>query len=672
MSILFEPVRIGGLTLRNRIFVAPHTTNFAGDNDISTRYVDYLRTKARGGAGLVFTEAVRVHPSSLRRFGIGGYDDPRRAGFEKLAEAVHDEGSRLFAQVMHTGRHDGSAWTGLWAPSAIPWAAGAEVPHAMTKAEIQLVIAAFRQTVQLVTEAGFDGAEIHLGHGHLLQQFLSPTTNGRTDEYGGSHENRLRLAREVLSAVHEVTGKPLGLRISADEMVPGGIGPDYAADIVAELAAEFPVAFLHVSHSAYTDQHSLSTQMADMSYGSAPFRQYPRLFKERFPELPVLAICRVDNIETATDLVTSGCADLVGMARAHIADPEISRKASEGRADEIRSCIACNQACAGHLERNLPIRCVVNPEAGMEREWQQVPAPAEARRVLVVGAGPAGLEAAVTARRRGHSVSLVDAAAEVGGQVRLIRALSGRERFGLLVDELARAARAAGVEIRLGRRVTAQQIVAGGWDEVVLATGSRPPAHPVFSHRAAIERPERLHHHVLIADGDGSWAAPGLAVHLARRGHSVRMITSLDAISPKVAVYSRLGLYAAFREWGISLSPLTRLVDDGRAMEDVTGTRTEIDRAVSVIRVDPPVADDSLARELTRAGYPNPVHLVGDAFAPRTTLEATYEGHGAGVLIGVDLSCGWQGPSLRAPYTGADHGGDLLRPGTALIPLLPS
>lgn len=676
---LFEPTSIGQVVLRNRIFVAPHTTNFASDNAISQRYVDYLRARAHGGAGLVFTEAVRVHPSSLRRYGIGAYDESCRPEFERLAEAVHAEGARLFAQVMHTGRHDGSDWTGLWAPSAIPWAAGSDVPHEMNHAEIRLVVDSFRRTVQTVTGAGFDGAEIHLGHGHLLQQFLSPTTNRRSDGYGGSQENRLRLVREVLSAVYACTTAPIGLRISADEMLPGGIDPERTLDIIAELADEFPIAFLHVSHSAYTDQYSLSTQMADMSHGAAPFRRYPRLFKQRFPGIPVLAVCRVDDVATASELVASGCADLVGMARAHIADPDISRKAGEGRRDEIRSCIACNQACVGHLERDIPIRCVVNPEAGMEREWRQVPPPVTTHRVLVVGAGPAGLEAAVTARRRGHSVDLVDEAPEVGGQVRMIRALAGRERFGLLIDELAYAAGAAGVDVRLGSRVTVEQIVDGGWDEVVLATGSRPAPSggltAVISHWDAIERPDRLHRQVVIVDNDGSWVCPSLAVHLARLGHSLRVVTPLDTVSPKVTLYSKLGLYATFRELGVAVTPLTRLVEEHGALyleDTITATRSEVDdAAVSVIRVDPQVARDGLALELARAGYAQPCHVVGDAFAPRSALEATYEGRGAGVLVGVDPAGAWRGPSLRAPYTGFAHGGDLLRPGAALAPNTP-
>lgn len=664
-SCLFEPISIGGVELTNRLFVPAHTTNFAQDNEVSDRYVDYLSARADGGAGLIFTEAIRVHPSSLRPLGLGGFDGAKVRGFGRLADVVHERGVRLFGQIMHTGRHDGSEWTGTWAPSPMPWALGRAVPHAMSRADIRSLITAFRATVCAVLSAGLDGVEIHLGHGHLLQQFLSPATNRRTDEYGGSAENRLRLVKQVLAGVYEDARGPVGLRVSADEMLPDGLRPDDVLDVCEELAAEFPIAFFHVSHSAYVGAYSLSTQMADMSFPSAPFRRYPRMFKERFADVPVLAVCRLDDPQTAASLLRTGCADLVGMARAHIADPAILAKTRAGRGEEIRSCIACNQGCVSRLEQALPIRCVVNPDVGYERAWQAVPAPSTRRRVLVVGGGPAGLEAAVSAGRRGHGVHLVEAGAELGGQVQLIRRIGGRHRFGLLVDELSAAARRAGVHVRLGRRVTARDVLAGDWEEVVVATGSTPSppdADDYLTHREAILDPGRLRTAVVVVDEDGGWAAPSLAVHLADLGHRVTVTTAMDSVFPNVTTYSRLSFYESFDRLGIETHTQRRPRPSGgtQLLESVvTGAVTPLGEC-SVVVVAPQRADDRLATDLAASGFAGPVHLVGDAFAPRTALEATYEGRGAGVLVGLDSTGDWTGPPLRAPYDGADQGGELL------------
>ncbi|MFD9950583.1 FAD-dependent oxidoreductase [Nonomuraea sp. NPDC059023] len=663
---LFDPTAIGGVHLRNRLYVPAHTTNFALHNRPSERYIAYLAEKARGGAGLIFTEAVRVHPSSLRRFGLGGYDSESESSFADMASTVHAEGARLFGQVMHTGRHDGSEWTGLWSPSALAWSPGQETPHVLNQAEIRLLIDSFARTTARLLHAGFDGAEIHIGHGHLLQQFLSPATNSRSDAYGGTAANRLRIVREVLSAVFaNSSDAPIGLRVSADEMLPNGLDIDAMIDICAALMDEFPIAFLHVSHSAYVGDYSLATQMADMSFGSAPFRNYPHRFKLAFPATPVLAVCRMDDVAMADSLLRSGAADLVGMARAHIADPAIARKHQEGRASEVRSCIACNQACVGRLEKTLPIRCVVNPEAGFEREWKAIPAPRLTRRILVVGGGPAGLEAASAAASRGHEVVLIERSAQLGGQVSTIRRLHDRARFGLLVDDLQRAVERAGVTVRLNTELSAQNIAAGEWDEVVVATGSQPA--PAFEGELVPEdaiAADGSHKRVVVIDEDGGWPGASLAVHLAAHQHEVWLVTAMDALLPNITVYSRLSLYARFKELGVRIRTLSTIESSGAGVAVTPrfeGTSHRLDD-VHIVRVSPRRANDALVSALHDAGYRGPVHLIGDAYSPRTALDATYEGRGAGYLVGVDTSGTWPGPPLRTPYLGR-KGGDLLDTG---------
>src|ERR1051326_1264930 len=268
---IWEPIRIGHLDIRNRLFVSGHTTNFGADNLPTDRHVAYHRERARGGVGLIFTEAARVHPTSLGRGStIAVYLPESIPRFRAMVEAVHAEGARIFVQLEHSGRNQSGVWsrTASWGPSPIPWAIGAPAPHAMTLCDIEETIEAFRVGARHAVAAGFDGLEVHLGHGHLLNQFMSPVSNVRTDEYGGTEENRLRLPMEVLGAVREEVGSEyiMGIRISADEFLPGGLGLSDRARITRELVTREPVQFVNVSHSHYHGSFSLATQMADMSF----------------------------------------------------------------------------------------------------------------------------------------------------------------------------------------------------------------------------------------------------------------------------------------------------------------------------------------------------------------------------------------------------------------------
>ncbi|MET9805683.1 FAD-dependent oxidoreductase [Streptomyces halstedii] len=654
---LLSPVSLGSVHLRNRVFVPGHTTNFGHANSPTGRLAAYHGERARGGVGLIVTEGIRVHPTSAgRHISLGSFDDASVPAYEAVARAVQTHGTKLFAQLLHTGRQaNGDATrTAAWSPGTTPWAAGTHIPHAMGRTDIATVVRAFGAAARRMRQAGFDGVEIHLGHGHLIEQFLSPFTNTRTDAYGGSPDGRLRFAREVLTEVFaQAPGLPTGIRVSADEFLPGGLTPPDMVGIVDVLRREFPLLYVHVSHAAYHGSYSLGTQMADMSFRHAQFRHHAALFKREIPALPVLAVCRLDSLPEAAALVAADEADLVGLARPHIADPYLVRRAEEGRPHDVRSCLACNQGCVGRLEANLPIACVVNPEVGAEREWAalRAAAPAPVRRVLVVGGGPAGMEAALAAHRAGHEVTLAEARPALGGRISVAATVPGRERLGLMVTDLARELAGRAVDVRLGERVTADDLLPGGrldgFDDVVVATGARPgrrelpggpPVFDILETISALRDPHSpLRGTVLVRDDQGTWAAASVAEALAREGVRVHMVSPTASFASKITTYSKLALTSRMGELGIR-SHLMRDVAaaDGDTVvlrDTLCGHTEELTGVTAVVDVGLPVADDTLYRELDARTDAPRVHVVGDANAPRTALEAGYEGRLAGTFL---------------------------------------
>lgn len=680
IDALWTPFELGDVRLRNRVFVSAHTTNFGKGNLPTRRHVDYHRERARGGVGLIITEALRVHPTAAARDeSIGVFDDSCIPTLAAVVDAVHGQGCAIFGQVLHIGRqaNGGLARTAQWGASAIPWKVGAPVPHVMDDHEIRLLVDSFGAGARRAFAAGMDGLEVHLGHGHLLAQFLSPASNTRTDRWGGDRQGRMRFPREVLDRVLSVAdGRPVGIRISAEEFLPDGLSSSGAGaeDILAvtrALLEEFPLAFVNVSHSAYVGQWSLSTQIADMAFETAHFRSLPARVKAAV-DVPVMAICRMDTIETAADVIASGEADLVGLTRAHIADPRLVAKARGLDPLPVRHCIACNQGCIGRIEQNLPMSCVVNPEVGFEGEWQRwrasTPPPAP-RRVLVVGGGPTGLKAAVTAAERGHDVQLVDAAEQLGGLITTAAAaLDGRDRFGLLVDDLVAEAHARGVQITTGATVAVDDVLADPPDAVVVATGSLPPT-PAEAHAdllAAIRDPAQLGERIVVVDTDGTWAGAGTALHLARHGAEVHLVAPVPGLAWNVTTYSWLNLIRMLGEAGVVARPLRQLVRwDGpgaaAVLADVlTGSEEELGAVTGVVEVGPRAARDDLATALLSSGFRGDVVVAGDAYAPRTALEAVYEGQLAGVLAGGETPPVLTDPglppyALRAVAPGADR-----------------
>ena len=647
-DVLLRPVTAGRLQLRNRVVFSAHTTNYARDGKPSPRHLAYHRERARGGVGLIITEGIRVHPTSSGRDNtISGFDDAVVEPLAELVRTVHAEGAKLAAQLLHIGRQSGAHLdlTPAWGPSELPWAPTGRRPHAMTRSDIAELVEAFGAAAGRMVRAGVDAVEVHLGHGHLLQQFMSPATNQRDDEYGGSLDNRLRLSHEVLRAVRAAIGPdfPMIVRISGEEFLPGGLTLDDMLEVVATLRAEHDFDVLHVSHAAYAAGYTLATQMADMTFASGAFRYVPEAFKREFPDLPVLAVCRIDSLQLAADFVAGGAADLVAMTRAHIADPYLIRKHLTGDGEASRSCIACNEGCVGRLERGLPITCVVNPEAGMEREWSALRAAARAagrRRVLVVGGGPAGLAAAAAAAEAGREVTLVERETELGGATRFAARMHGRDRVGLLAAEQARALAAAGATVRLGHQITAEEILAEDWDGVVIAVGARDAACG-FTARRVYTPTEVLSGAVLgarvaVVDEDGSWRGAGLAAHLAHAGHEVTLVSPHGVPGWRITMYSRPSLVKLLTDGKVTVHVNrvpTGWTDAGLVVVDPVGGREEYIACDDVVYAGPRVADTGLARALADSPLADRVVTVGDAYAPRGLLEAAFDGRLAGLTV---------------------------------------
>ncbi len=676
------PLVLGPVTLRNRIFVPAHTTNYGEDNLPSERHLAYHRARAAGGAAMIVFEGIRVHRSSLgRRQGVNGYDPACIPRFASIARAVQAEGAKLFGQIIHLGRHiDGNyARMAAWSASAVPWTPLAAPPHPMTVAEIGEVVAAHADVARNLVDAGLNGVEVTLAHGHLLQQFLSPAVNRRDDEYGGTLENRLRMALETIQAVRAAVGTAvaLGVRISADEFLDGGLTLSDMRRVIVTLCETEKLDFVNVSHSAYHGSATISTQMADMAFPADAFHHLPRgivsALRESGHDVPVFAVCRFRTLAEAEAMLTDGDIAMVGMARAHIADAALVRKSIAGQEDEIRPCIACNQGCTGFLAQSLPITCLSNAATGRETEWplpvptmavppdpalatSALPAPALASpalpspavaaaraRIAVIGGGPAGTEAALTAAGRGHHVTLWEGGETTGGALRWSLHMPKRKDFGLLLGYQRRMVERVGVTLRLGHRARPADILEGGFDAVVVATGARPASTVLegggttLTMEAALADPAALGHHVAVQDLLGSWAIAGLVEWLADTGRQVTVIAPTGSPGWQVNIYSSFAWRQRLRDRSVRIVALKNAYSFAGGvltLRDLSTGQLEplagVDALVAPAHAEP---DDELLRALMepRAATPKPRILpIGDCVAARSALEAVFEGHQAG------------------------------------------
>jgi N,N-dimethylglycine/sarcosine dehydrogenase len=640
---LFAPIAVGTVTIRNRILSTGHATGYAEDGQPGDRQVAYDVAKAAGGAGLiVFGGATSVHRQSPARglHLIANRDETIVPAYQRLADAVHAEGAAVFTQLTHYGRHshsDTEDWLPLVAPSQVPGRFRRELPHELEPEIMREIVVAFGQAVRRCRAGGLDGVELSASHNHLIDQFWSPRTNRRDDAYGGSFEGRLRFTFEVLEEIRHVVGGeyPLGIRMSADERVPDGLDRDELRRIAEAIAASGLVDFLDVTGGSAETNRALAEMTPDATFPTATHAAAVQAVRAAV-DVPVFYAGRVVDPRQAEQLLADGVCDMVGMTRAMIADPELPAKARAGRFEAIRPCVGAN-VCIDRLYAGGDVICIHSPATGRERELGSLTPAAVRRRVVVVGGGPAGLEAARVAALRGHEVILLEAADEPGGQLRAMAGAPGYTDFAGIAGWLVAQGRDAGAELRFGTRASLALVAELAPDHVVIATGARPfrPDVPGVDQRNVAMALDVLlgaahgRRALVIADGGPGRAATSSALRLLAEGAEVEIATPLRHVDDGLGDTTYPVVYERLIGGGATMTPGVRLAAfDGNRVELEcvhTGRRDNRSGVDLLVLATGTRSDDRLYRELRAAGVA--ATLVGDAVAPRgmhaALLEAT-------------------------------------------------
>lgn len=644
--LLFSPLTLRTTQVRNRILSTGHQTFLAQGGLPGDDMVAYHEARARGGAGLIIMEAARFHETGFSDSPeLMVHADDCIPGYRRVADAVHGHGAKLFGQLSHAGRVSKRIRGGLrhvaYAPSAVPDNRFHTMPREMPVELIEELISAFAAAAKRFAEAGLDGIELMASHGLLIGQFLGPGTNVRTDAYGGSLDNRMRFLRECLAAVRKAIGddKVIGLRMSAEEKEPGGLEEDDVIAVARILSNEKTVDYINVTTGSMSGLGGSIHVVPPMEINPAYVAPQAGSIRSAV-SVPVFVAGRINQPQIAEKVLRDGLADMCGMTRAMISDPDMPNKAKAGKLDDIRACIGCNQGCIGHFHMGYGVTCIQNPLTGREAKLPPASRVAKPRKILVVGGGPGGMKAAVTAAERGHDVTLCEAGPRLGGQVLLAQMLPERAEFGGLVTNLEQELRRSKVDIRLNTKVDAALVKTLAADAVIVATGARPYQAPVEGREDGhvVEAWDVLTAkanpgtRVLVADWRCDWIGMGLAEKLARAGHHVRLAVNGTHAGQNLQMYHRDHLAGKLHDLGVEIIPYARIygVDSNSAYltHIVTGKAIECEDVDTVVMAHGHAPDTALEDELESSGVE--VHLVGDCLSPRTAEEAVYEGFMAG------------------------------------------
>jgi 2,4-dienoyl-CoA reductase-like NADH-dependent reductase (Old Yellow Enzyme family)/pyruvate/2-oxoglutarate dehydrogenase complex dihydrolipoamide dehydrogenase (E3) component len=625
---MFSPLRIKGMTLKNRFAVPPMVTDYGNERgEVTPRLIAYLEARAKGGFGLITVEATTVLPntSSFPK-GLGLWDDHLAKGLSSLAEAVHAHGAKLSVQLYHPGRQTVSALgTQPVSASPLPCPVCGDVPKELSQKDIAVLTKAFGEAAARAKSAGCDAVEIHGAHGYLLNQFISPYSNRRVDEYGGILANRMRFPLEVVKAVRRSCGAdfPIIVRLSPNERVVGGLTIEESL-VVAGMLAEAGVDILSVSTGVYGSMAYIIPNYC-LSEGlnvgdAAAIRQRAGI--------PVAVAGRITDPLMAESIVKTGKADLVMMGRASIVDPELPNKAAAGALEDIRPCISCNQACVGGINGPAAVMsCLVNPSVGHEKEYVIEEASVK-KKVMVVGGGPAGLEAARILAKRGHRVVLYERGERLGGQFRIAAIPPEKQPLAKLIRWQTDQAKKAGVTIKIKEEVTARLIKESQPDVVVIATGGKPlvpdipgagAPHVVFAADILEGKATTKNRVIIMGGGSVGCETADLLLHQNKK---VTIVEMLDELAQDAESTQRFFLLTRLKTLGADIRTGTRILE---VLRD--GVRAESGgQPLELVGFDTVVAAFGVAPENALAGkiegLVSEVHVIGDAKEPRKAVDA--------------------------------------------------
>lgn len=650
---LWTPLQLGPVTTRNRIVFSAHLTNYARNGKPTEQHSAYYAARAAGGAGLIITEEHSTHPTDwpYEKL-IHGFHRDVIPGYRNITSAVHQHRTPIFAQINHNGGQASSMYSRLpvWAPSAVADPLFREVPKAVTQSDIDDIIAGYVTVAENCAEGGFDGIELQCSHSSIVRGFLSPATNKRTDQYGGSLANRARLLLDISTAVRKAIGNDLalGVRLCGDEFIEGGTTIDEAIEVAKLVEASGNVDYINTSIGVATASLFMIEASMHIPPGYATF--IPSAIRKAV-DLPVVGVGRFKDPQQAERALADGHCDLVGVVRGQIADPDFAAKARAGATDDIRLCLSCNQECVGRMGLNRWLGCIENPQTGREAEWkatQHVKLSPTPTNVLVVGAGPAGLQAAIAAARNGHRVTVLEKEDAAGGQVRLAASVPNRAEFGDLIRNQLTECKRLGVAIEYGVSAWPGLVLERNAQHVVVATGAEPQQPwwvagegvtiGVADVRHVLDGSADPFGTVVIIDEIGFHHATSVAELLADRGCDVEIVT------PGMVVGQDLGITLDMENWLIrahakGIVQSTDLVPMGLAGNELTllhhptGTNNTRTPDWVVLAVPPqPVEwlynDLSSNTALQDAGVT--VSRVGDAAAPRRAHAAVIDGERIG------------------------------------------
>ncbi|MEZ5734104.1 MAG: FAD-dependent oxidoreductase [Paracoccaceae bacterium] len=652
---LLSPISLRNQRLRNRIVFGAHTANMSDMGLPGPRFGAYLLERALGGAGMIVAEPMPVHRTGiLTRGNFRHGTDEVIPHFRKVTEPVKEAGAVILQQLYHIGAHGDSdlSFQPHWGPSGGPSYHDSDGSHAMTEAEIEELIEAHVAAAIRCQKGGFQGVEVWGAYHSLLDQFWTPWSNRRDDKWGGSLENRTRMSRTIIEGIRRACGEDfiIGLAISTSDSHDVLLQGEALAEIVAHHDATGHIDYVTCGHGGYLDFERLMPTFLFADKLTAPFTEE---LKKVVKHAKITSEAHVRTPENAESVIASGQADMVSIVRGQIADPHLARKTTEGRAEDVRGCISCNQMCWGRRSRDYWISCLINPSAGREFEWggdRFTPAE-KPRRIVVVGAGPAGLEAARVAAERGHRVDIFEAQPRIGGQFRLAGEQPRRAQILDLLDWYERQFERLQVRLHLNTYADAEDIRALAPDAVVLATGSLPDEDGfqrwmpgkdrlpgigkgnVWSPEDVMRREAKLGDQVILYDEGGNWRGLGTAWAMAERGHEVTIVTPEAFVGKELArTSSDIALRPRLAKLGVSFLTEHLIAEwhgDGATLRNLlTGAETRL-AATALVMSTTNRAFDPLSADLADLE----THLIGDAAAPRQAPYAFHEGRKTALIL---------------------------------------